>query len=399
MSRPELRDRLLLLSPFFYPEPISTGKYNSHLVQALARKGIKVDVLCFQPLYPDWRPRTTSKGMKGVRIFRGGGWLRYPEASLLRRAVLEIAYFLHVLTHLGRIRRYGRVVAVLPPMLFLPMVCLASGSGGRVIAIVHDLQGVMAAAGIKRGRRAALGLIRLLESLVLRCCGRVVALSEAMAAFLTAAYRIPRSKVTVCRPFVTVDAHVAGKRLSHLFAEDKKHVVYAGGLGHKQCPDKLVAFLHHLVRRRSDVVCHIFSGGPLFDALRKDRRWKNQRLVFHDLVPARDLSELYLRSHVQIIPEKAGLSQGAIPSKLPNLLAAGVPILYIGEKESDVWKLIRDCRAGLCSDNWDFDTLADVTDQLLVEAGSRSRAARRMRFTEAYDGLFGVEGLIQKILG
>ena len=390
--------RLLLLSPFFYPEPISTGKYNSHLVRALSRKGIEVDVLCFQPLYPDWRPRISNKKIKGVGIFRGGARLRYPKGSLLRRAVLEIWFFLHVFRHAGRIRRYSRIVAVLPPMLFLPMVSLASGPGCKVIAIVHDLQGIMAAASINRGRPAVLGLIRLLESLVLRYCHRVIALSETMAAFLSGPYRIPRSKLAVYRPFVTLGPQGAGTRLAHLFAEDKKHVVYAGGLGHKQCPERLVSFLHGLAQRRQDVVCHVFSGGPLFNVLRRDRRWKSERLVFHDLVPEPDLGELYRRSHVQIIPENKGLSAGAVPSKLPNLLAAGVPILYIGEKDGDIWKLILDCRAGTCCEGWDLDTLSALADQLLVDAGNRSHANRRQHFISKYADLFNVEALIKEIL-
>jgi colanic acid biosynthesis glycosyl transferase WcaI len=146
------------------------------------------------------------------------------------------------------------------------------------------------------------------------------------------------------------------------------------------------------------VVCHVFSGGPLFDALRKDQKWNIRRLVFHDLVPERDLCELYLCSHIQVIPEMAGLSQGAVPSKLPNLLAAGVPILYIGEKDSEVWRLIQGCRAGGCCDNWDFDDLSDLADQLLVEGGNCSHAVRQRRFANEYAALFSVEDLIKAIL-
>lgn len=393
-----MTDRLLFLSPFFHPEKISTGRYNTFLLKALVENGVRADVICFHPIYPCWRPRRCRADMAGACIHRGGAWVRYPKNSLLRRIVLECAFGLHVLAHAGRIKRYSIIVAVIPPMLFQPLIWMVARRHARVFTIVHDLQGIMAAAGIKRGRRAVLRLIRILETIVLRCCHRVIALSNGMAAFLSTSYNIPRSKIAVCRPFVTVDSSDGGNRLSHLFAGDKKHVVYAGGLGHKQCPEKLVAFLHRLAQKRSDVVCHVFSGGPLFDVLRKDRTWNGERLIFHDLVPERDLRELYLRSHVQIISEKAGLSKGAVPSKLPNLLAIGVPILYIGEKDSDVWKLIEDCHAGRCCEIWNFDILSELADQLLVEGENRPRSVRRMRFSSEYAGLFSVEALIKELL-
>jgi colanic acid biosynthesis glycosyl transferase WcaI len=399
MDDPEaMRERLLLLSPFFHPEPISTGKYNTFLLQALIQNGFRADVICFHPIYPGWRPRRSNAAMAGARIFRGGAWARYPKNSLLRRFVLECVFGLHVLTHARRIKRYSRIVAVTPPMLFLPLLWIFAHRHTKVSTIVHDLQGIMAAVGVNSGRHSMIRLIRKLENLVLRCSHRVIALSDAMASFLSESYNIPRSKITVCRPFVTVEPRIAGNRIARLFARDKKHIVYAGGLGHKQCPGKLVAFLCHLARRRSDIVCHVFSGGPLFDDLRKDRQWKCRRLIFHDLVAESDLSELYLRSHIQIIPENPGLSEGAVPSKLPNLLATGVPILYVGEKDSDVWKLIQDCQAGMCCESWDFDRLSDLADRLLIECGRRTHTARRMLFTRNYAGLFSVDALIKELL-
>lgn len=45
------------------------------------------------------------------------------------------------------------------------------------------------------------------------------------------------------------------------------HVVYAGALAEKQQPCKLVEFFERLCRKRSDVMCHIFSEGAYFGVL------------------------------------------------------------------------------------------------------------------------------------
>ena len=91
---PVRRQQFVILSPFFYPEPISTGKYNSYLAQALVERGHQVTVVCSHPVYPSWRPQPSSVSLPGVHIIRGGANVRYPHRSILRRAVLEL-WFAH----------------------------------------------------------------------------------------------------------------------------------------------------------------------------------------------------------------------------------------------------------------------------------------------------------------
>jgi glycosyltransferase involved in cell wall biosynthesis len=393
-----MNEHVVLISPFFHPEPISTGKYNSFLAKELVQKGHRVDVICFHPLYPRWCPSRSDEGLSGVRIFRGGAWIRYPKASLLRRAVLEAGFVLHLLRHTSRIKGCSHIVTVLPPMLYLPLILMVAGPNTRITAIVHDLQGIMAGVGMNAGHCKVVGIIRLLERLVLGCCHRIIALSHAMEAFLLDAYQIPSSKIEVCWPFVTVEHHGSGSRLGHLFDKDKKHVVYAGALGEKQNPEGLICLFLDLVERRSDVACHIFSGGPIFQAYQQNRKVDHPRLVFHDLVPENDLFELYHRSDIQVIPQKIGFSEGAVPSKLPNLMAAGVPILYIGQKSSDIRHIIQGADAGLCADNWDRDKLIRLTERLLLESADRSHEERRQTFEKKFKALFNVDALVKILL-
>ena len=63
---------ILILSPFFYPEPISTGKFNTDFATGLIKEGHKVTVLCFHPFYPAWKTKRSNELLKGVEIVRGG---------------------------------------------------------------------------------------------------------------------------------------------------------------------------------------------------------------------------------------------------------------------------------------------------------------------------------------
>ena len=66
------KKNILVLSPFFYPEPISTGKFNTDFVKGLINEGHKITILCFHPFYPAWKVNVSKDLLEGVRIIRGG---------------------------------------------------------------------------------------------------------------------------------------------------------------------------------------------------------------------------------------------------------------------------------------------------------------------------------------
>jgi colanic acid biosynthesis glycosyl transferase WcaI len=75
---------MLFLSPFFFPEPISTGRYNTVIA-----KEFSIDVLCPHSIYPKWKVEPTNRQLDGINAIIGGD-LRFLGDVLLRRAVLEL---------------------------------------------------------------------------------------------------------------------------------------------------------------------------------------------------------------------------------------------------------------------------------------------------------------------
>ena len=58
----------LLISPFFYPEPISTGKFNTDFALKLQEEGHQVTVLCSHPFYPEWKTKFSSDTLQRVHL-------------------------------------------------------------------------------------------------------------------------------------------------------------------------------------------------------------------------------------------------------------------------------------------------------------------------------------------
>ena len=114
---------ILLISPFFYPEPISTGKYNTDLVKELVKFGAKVTVICSHPIYPEWKVNFTTKTLTGVEIIRGGGYVRYPSNNLLRRFLLELWFAFFVFRNIIKLRKkIDVIIPVFPPSLSFTLI-------------------------------------------------------------------------------------------------------------------------------------------------------------------------------------------------------------------------------------------------------------------------------------
>ena len=391
--------RVLILSPFFYPEPISTGKYNTYLAKALVRKGCSVEIVASHPIYPDWKPKRTTVSLEGVKIYRGGGFFVYPKSVILRRIQLELGFTIHALRHVLFNRNSTIFVPVFPPSLFFLFVRFLIPQSALKIGIVHDLQSVLAELSNSLPRIILSKLIGLIEKKIFDTCDKLIFVSKSMASRAINDYGLNPKKVLVFYPFVTLEKPENGNALGQLFPSGYKHIVYSGAIGEKQNPNLLLKLFAAIVKKRMDVLCHIFSRGPMFDELRKGNASEFERVAFHDLVPEKDLFELYLKSDIQIIPQKEGSSVGAIPSKLPNIISAGVPIFAISDPKSELSQLIHDSGIGYCADSWNVDKLLIEMDKFLEKSDGHSHQERQRMVSDFVTRNFEIDQLVQVIIG
>lgn len=380
-----MKRRTLLLSPFFHPELISTGRYNTYLAKELLAEGDDVIVGCSFPLYPDWMPSRVDDDLDGVRTIRGGSWMRYPRAPMGRRLALELWFAAHSLVVAWRLRnQLDRVIAVFPPSLFFYLLRWFLPRRVARIGIVHDLQGMLGLTGDRVVARWIGYLVQHVETKGFQACDRLVLLSHSMMRHVVDNYGINPSKCIVSYPFFTEICDVGdGTALADILEEGYVHIVYSGAMGDKQNPSGLLALYETIVSTRCDVVCHIFSRGPLMEEIqsRCDARFKN-RIRFHDLVEERDLSELYARSTIQIIPQKSGTSAGAFPSKLPNLMVAGVPIFAITDAGSELESLLLSSGIGCVCNSWQDNVLLPKLSAFVDEVSKMTRAETKAKASE-----------------
>jgi colanic acid biosynthesis glycosyl transferase WcaI len=96
----------------------------------------------------------------------------------------------------------------------------------------------------------------------------------------------------------------------------------------------------------------------------------------------------------------AGTSEGSLPSKLPNLLAAGVPVFAICEPQSEIVRLLRQAgaSAGDHADSFDAAHLQLRFESLLQRVRGEPRSARVAGQRSLVERLFAVEPVVNEIL-
>jgi glycosyltransferase involved in cell wall biosynthesis len=401
------QQQILIVSPFFYPELISTGKANQHLAEAFVAEGHGVTVVCSHPLYPAWTPVRSSAQLPGMTMVRGGGGIRYPKAMPLRRLKLEawFAYFA-ARSVWPRRKSVDVVVSILPPSLFILLLNRILPRRVRRVAVVHDLQGILAAQEKGFLRRAIIHLIHAVESRAFRSQDLCIFFSEDMARIAQQSYDLNPTRIAVQYPSITLpassNATAADPRAHHLdalFPPDKLHVVYSGALGYKQNSQQLVALMQSAAEHHPEAQFHVLSGGPFYESLRAEYEQRpGPRVQFHPLVPERDLSELYARSAIQIIPQAEGTESAALPSKLPNLLAAGVHLLAICSSGSEVERMIRLAGTGSIATRWDEDLFLARLNEALEIVQRESPSARRARVEPLLDR-FSIANMVRLATG
>ncbi|AQS94212.1 hypothetical protein BXQ17_09120 [Polaribacter sp. BM10] len=356
---------ILLISPFFFPEPISTGKFNTNFVLELVRKGHEVTVLCFHPFYPDWKTKKSNEQLKGVKIIRGGSNLFYTNKTILRRLILEFSFAFFVLRKLN-LHQKGKdlVMPVFPPSFAFYFIIPFIKKNIRKVGMVHDLQEVYSEGKSGFFNKVIKFFIHKIEKKCYQSCDKILFLSNEMKKEAKKIYNLVDNKLEVQYPFITLKDNDTND-LDTILDSRKINIVYSGALGEKQNPMKLLNFFSEASKKIPNTAFHFFSEGETIKKLKNLNN--NQSIHFHNLVKKENLEELYAKSSIQIIPQKENTSKGSLPSKLPNLLASGCKVLVITDPDSEIENLFAEHNLNLAVNNWDNNFLIEKLNFLINE--------------------------------
>jgi glycosyltransferase involved in cell wall biosynthesis len=385
---------ILVITPFFLPELISTGKFNTDMVVGLRDKGNLVKVLCFHPFYPKWKVEKTNETLDQVEIIRGGKNIKYSQKNIIRRIALEIGFAFFVLRKIFRHQKnIDIIIPVFPPSLAFYLITPFLNKQIEKVGVIHDLQEVYSKN--KNGFLYKLvgKMIHHVEKRGFKACDKLIFLSEEMKNNAKESYDLNSKKLKVQYPFVTINstAKTLSDNLQNILPNEVKHIVYSGALGEKQHPIELYNVFNYCSEKLPKLKFHFFSQGVRFDELKNKNL--NANIEFHNLVAKENIKEMYERSFIQFIPQAPGTSKGSLPSKLPNLLASKCNIICITDSESDIDKLFKKHQLKKVITSWDKEIVLTAIQEFLIE-GSQNYAKQNKISTQ----LFNINSMISSIL-
>ncbi|MFY7670603.1 glycosyltransferase family 4 protein [Tenacibaculum sp. MEBiC06402] len=382
---------ITIITPFFFPEPISTGKFNTEMAIALKKRGHNVRVLCFHPFYPSWKIQKSTDSLEGVEIIRGGRLLKFTNNATIRRVILELSFTFFLLRNISKLRgNTDIVIPVFPPSLGFLAAKLFLKKRTKKVGMVHDLQEIYANQKTSLVSTIISKLIHIVEKGCYKSCDTLIFLSEEMKNTAQEIYKLPSSKLKVQYPFVTINSESKTNDLEEILPGNFKHIVYSGALGEKQHPEGLYELFDSCSKTLTGVMFHIFSQGNHFELLKEKNR--NNKIQFHPLVPKNNIEELYQRSHIQVVPQLPGTSKGSLPSKLPNLLVSGVNVLCITDEGSEIQELFEKNNFKTIITSWDTEKIKNIFEKLLLEDNNNGHQI------EISNQLFQMDSMIDKIL-
>ena len=359
--------RILLLSQWFYPEPIFKGL---PFAQALRNLGHEVEVVTGFPnypggrVYPGYRVRPyATEVVDGIRIHR---LPLYPshDRSGLRRAANYLSFAASATAGVMLARRPDVAYVYHPPAtIAIPAMALNLLKGVPYVLDIQDLWPDTVAASGMAGHPRLLSMLNGLCSAAYRRASRIVVLSPGFKAALTAR-GVAADKIDVIPNWCDEAALLNRDAVAPARDDDRFEVVFAGTMGAAQGLDTVLAAAE-ILRTSAPHVRFTFVGGGIdvdrLQGLASARALTNVRFVPQQ--PIEKISTFLSAADALLVHLKDDpLFRITIPSKTQAYMAIGKPIIM--GVAGDAAALVNDARCGVTCVPGVAESLAAAVQQL-----------------------------------
>jgi len=380
--------RVTLICSAFPPETGAAPGRMYHMAQLLQQHGFKVTVLTALPNYPagrvfeDYRKKSVySEQLDGITVHRT--WLIPSNSGMVwKRLLSSLSYAAGLfLQALPRLRRSDPELIIVSSPPFITGYCgllLAARTKAIRVLNVSDLwPGSMLELGaIRNGWRYKL-LKRLEHNMYRRAdavCGQSVEILDEVHSYI-------RNKPA----FLYRNLHPAVPEAQWTRPAGKRKLIYAGLLGVAQGVLELCRAVDFAALGTE---LHIYGEGYEKEELCQFIATHPQRgISYHGSLPAAALPAIFSRFHASLIPLKTSIP-GAVPSKIFNAVANGLPVLFsAGGEGSDI---VTTQGIGLANPAGDYTALIGNIQQMVTMNEEKYHALRN-RCLAAAAGTFNKE--------
>jgi colanic acid biosynthesis glycosyl transferase WcaI len=399
-NRDEHAQQFVFVNRYYRPDQSATSQMLTDLAQGLAARGLTVHVVCSRQLYDDPNVRLVpDELLQGVHVHRVRT-TRFGRYRLLGRAVDYASFYVScAFTLLGLLHRGNVLIAKTdPPLLSILAAPIARLKGAALVNWQQDVFPEVASHLEANPLPPWLDrCLRRFRDASLRCARINVLIGSRMREHFIA-QGIPVEKLCVIENWaddqgiVPKPSEASALRRGQGFG-DKFVVCYSGNLGRAHEYDTMLDAAEAL-RLEPAFVFLIIGGGAKMDSLKKavaTRMLDNFRFLPYQ--PRESLADSLAAADVHLVSLLPALEGLIVPSKLYGILAAGRPVVFIGDSDGDSARVVRGAQCGSVVGIRAVDDLVtalrDLYTQPTVRAAMGTRARRA--FNEKYAATRAIE--------
>jgi len=377
------------------------------LAESLVGRGIEVTALSGRGRYNGGERLPPREAYRGVRVERA--WATSNgKGSVAGRLADYLTFYLGAAWKLLALPRHDVVMALTtPPLIGLLALIACRVRGMKMVALVQDIYpDVGVALGTFREGSLTTRVLDRLNRVVLSGADRVIVLGDCMRERVAAkAGRGNDSKIDVIHNWAD------GEKICPLadggpnpFVEEhglrgRFVVQFSGNLGWVNDFDTPLEAAR-LLRDREDVLFLFIGDGAKAGEIREYvRRHELGNVQLLPYQPRETLLYSLAAGDAHLVTLAPGLAGLSVPSKTYGILAAGRPVLFVGDPRSDVARLVAEHNCGEVVPTGDASRLARVVSAWAddPEAARRMGADARQLFLRRFDRPHAVEAYAESL--
>lgn len=397
LSRTRLYDplwaamKIVFVNRFFYPDHSATSQMLTDLAFHLADIGHNVAVITSRQRYDDatadlpWHEEIRGVAVHRVRTPRFG------RGDLVGRLLDYLGFYVAASECLLRLVTSGDVVVAKtdPPLISIPAAWIARRKRAHFVNWLQDLFPEVAMALGVRGLEGAAGrLLKRLRNWSLREASMNVAIGELMRERIVA-QGVPADKVTVIPNWADGDAITpvehADNPLRHEWGLDGKFVVgYSGNLGRAHEFETILGAAERLKDDPSIVFLFIGGGAQAQSVASAAAARGLENLRFQPYQPRAMLKFSLGTADAHLVVLRPELEGLIVPSKTYGCLAAGRAVIFVGDPQGEIGRLVNSTAIGRCCPIGDNVGLARSIAEMAAAGDESIGTAARTVFERDY---------------
>lgn len=386
--------KIWIISEVFYPDEASTGYIMTSIAKALATN--EVHIICGPKGYDNLSINESDANLpfiihriKTINLNKNNIIKR-----LIRLSMLSIGMFLK---GLFLVRRNDTVLIVTNPAFIIPLYAIISRlKGNKFFILVHDVfpENLLPSRIVKSSHGLLYRITKRIYDWSYQQANLLIVLGRDMFEVMRLKTN-PEQEIAIIENWANIEEispvdFSENVLVKNFNLENKIVFTFAGNIGRVQG----LEFLFRVIKQVDNPDVHfVFVGeGALLSMLKKELEQLGiHRVTFVGSMP-RSQQNLFLNAaHFGLVTLSSNMYGLGVPSKSYNIMAAGKPILFIGNKNTEIARMVFDKNCGYIFDENDEKKLVRFLNEMntstLIDAAKKGLNARKLaesRYSKEY---------------